>query len=443
VFCPDSAIVSSNASQLSLLPRNDEGNDFITSDPHGYIDSLAKQVELLGEADRLFICGDLVDRGPDSLKLVKLILQAQKAGKKIHCVRGNHEDMLLDVLKFSRFTHAMIDLLATDNIEKNYPIIKTCFPGLFDNASNHFGVLFVLSSFQREWKTLLSAYEYGVSPNTVLDDFRYQMSTVNSQTMNWEKQEIERYKIYWNSCCQIVVNGGKWLFSVSEEDCELLKTFIEGLPYVIRVDGEFDVVHAAPLSEEELAVVKGGVPFTEQQILYMTWARPPGMPNSNPMMDKGRSKYSLPVYIGHNSLRAADAINFECNLINLDAGTHFTGCTFFVNHTLGMLIRCGEILDTKYSEEYDEAFYALNVLMQREKLVSLGSPTSVAVEKSLPADMVFTGVIINVKPASTVQAIASHYCQQQRGSTLFQHLSLIKSAARPGQQGIDIFVSNI
>ena len=43
--------------------------------------------------------GDLFDRGPDSRKamdlLMKLEAQAEKAGGKVHCLAGNHEEMIL------------------------------------------------------------------------------------------------------------------------------------------------------------------------------------------------------------------------------------------------------------------------------------------------------------------------------------------------------------
>ncbi len=43
--------------------------------------------------DRLFSVGDLVDRGPESLKCLQLINEPW-----FHSVKGNHEDMLIDVV---------------------------------------------------------------------------------------------------------------------------------------------------------------------------------------------------------------------------------------------------------------------------------------------------------------------------------------------------------
>lgn len=48
------------------------------------------------EDDVLVIAGDAVDRGPKSLEVVKFIADSPN----VHCIRGNHEDMVIDMIKF-------------------------------------------------------------------------------------------------------------------------------------------------------------------------------------------------------------------------------------------------------------------------------------------------------------------------------------------------------
>lgn len=45
--------------------------------------------------DELFLLGDYVDRGPDSRGVLDFIFQLQTAGYSLHCLMGNHEEMLL------------------------------------------------------------------------------------------------------------------------------------------------------------------------------------------------------------------------------------------------------------------------------------------------------------------------------------------------------------
>lgn len=55
---------------LVRMPENTKGRDFAVSDVHGYYDHLSRLLDTVGfdeATDRLFIIGDLVDRGPKSL----------------------------------------------------------------------------------------------------------------------------------------------------------------------------------------------------------------------------------------------------------------------------------------------------------------------------------------------------------------------------------------
>jgi hypothetical protein len=53
----------------------------------------------IGKATNLVLCGDFIDRGPDSAKVMDLIIeleqQAARAGGRVHALLGNHEAMNL------------------------------------------------------------------------------------------------------------------------------------------------------------------------------------------------------------------------------------------------------------------------------------------------------------------------------------------------------------
>lgn len=46
--------------------------------------------------DELFLLGDYIDRGPDSQGVINFIWELEANGHKVICLRGNHEQMLLD-----------------------------------------------------------------------------------------------------------------------------------------------------------------------------------------------------------------------------------------------------------------------------------------------------------------------------------------------------------
>lgn len=73
-------------------PPNPSGRDFAVGDLHGNRDELMRSLAAVAfdrGSDRLFSAGDLIDRGPDSLGLLRLTRQSW-----FYAVRGNHEDLL-------------------------------------------------------------------------------------------------------------------------------------------------------------------------------------------------------------------------------------------------------------------------------------------------------------------------------------------------------------
>lgn len=76
------------------LPSNQKGRDFVVGDLHGCFDLLDRLLEAVRfdpTCDRLLSVGDLVDRGPDSLRCLSFL-----EAPWFHAVKGNHESMLLE-----------------------------------------------------------------------------------------------------------------------------------------------------------------------------------------------------------------------------------------------------------------------------------------------------------------------------------------------------------
>ncbi len=80
---------------------------FAISDIHGCSRTFNALLDKIAfsQADELFLLGDYIDRGPDSRGVIDTIFKLRESGYRIHCLRGNHEQMLLDVLEntYSRF----------------------------------------------------------------------------------------------------------------------------------------------------------------------------------------------------------------------------------------------------------------------------------------------------------------------------------------------------
>ena len=49
----------------------------------------------LSQSDELYLLGDYVDRGPDSKGVIDVIRDMRRKGYRVHCLRGNHEELVL------------------------------------------------------------------------------------------------------------------------------------------------------------------------------------------------------------------------------------------------------------------------------------------------------------------------------------------------------------
>ena len=82
---------------------------FVVGDVHGHAERLAALLRAAGLVDRrlrwsgadarLWLLGDLVDRGPDGVGAIDLVMRLQREGD-VHCLLGNHEAGLLGSLRF-------------------------------------------------------------------------------------------------------------------------------------------------------------------------------------------------------------------------------------------------------------------------------------------------------------------------------------------------------
>lgn len=79
---------------FKFFSRNTQGRDFVVGDIHGHFSTLEDMLTAVSfntEKDRIFSVGDLIDRGPESARVVEFLNYDW-----FHAIMGNHERMLLD-----------------------------------------------------------------------------------------------------------------------------------------------------------------------------------------------------------------------------------------------------------------------------------------------------------------------------------------------------------
>lgn len=79
--------------KVKYFYHNTVGLDYVIGDIHGCYDEVIKlldHAEFDKNVDRLFSVGDLIDRGPKSIDVIKLLSEPW-----FHAVRGNHDEMMI------------------------------------------------------------------------------------------------------------------------------------------------------------------------------------------------------------------------------------------------------------------------------------------------------------------------------------------------------------
>lgn len=84
-----------------FVPKNDKGRRLVIPDIHGCkktFEELLQKIQLTKD-DYLFLLGDYVNKGPDSIGVIDKIIELIEQGYNVFPLRGNHEQIWIDKIK--------------------------------------------------------------------------------------------------------------------------------------------------------------------------------------------------------------------------------------------------------------------------------------------------------------------------------------------------------
>lgn len=85
-----------------INPYSPPVSRYATTDLHGCLYTFRRLVEdelRLTLADELYLLGDYVNKGPDSRGVLDYLMYLQAAGYQVQCLRGNHDQALLEAAR--------------------------------------------------------------------------------------------------------------------------------------------------------------------------------------------------------------------------------------------------------------------------------------------------------------------------------------------------------
>ena len=227
---------------IKVLGHNEKGRDLVIGDVHGSLSALKTALAEMKvtENDRVFIVGDLVDRGEDSRGVLDFVMRHQN----IIPIRGNHEDLFLRFVK----TRTELENTADANLtEEKQDEAKIIFGNYMDNGGH--------------WTNDLSV------------------------------EELERYVNYIETLPYLITVHGNEDADDANPSEPVKKPFILGHASI-------------PFTDEELIERLDNQDFelTPEQILYLTWARLNPEPGNVAISNQYRGKESILAILGHTIL---------------------------------------------------------------------------------------------------------------------------------------------
>ena len=80
-----------------MTPFSRPPRHWVIGDVHGCADALQRLIGALPPDDRLVFCGDVINRGPQIERTMRMVWQLVLSGRAVW-LRGNHEQALLEAL---------------------------------------------------------------------------------------------------------------------------------------------------------------------------------------------------------------------------------------------------------------------------------------------------------------------------------------------------------
>ena len=104
-----------------------ENKIIVFGDIHGHFKAAERAIRLANEekATAVFL-GDYIDRGPNSIKTLEILLDAKKLNSDWFFLRGNHDQMLLDLILGKQLPNMEFDVFSgrTSNSEASKVFLK-------------------------------------------------------------------------------------------------------------------------------------------------------------------------------------------------------------------------------------------------------------------------------------------------------------------------------
>jgi len=364
--------MSTTRADIQVVQENTVGGrDFVIGDIHGRPDLLQQVLDKLGANDRLFMVGDLIDKGPDSLGVIQLV-NDPKYKDKVFVIRGNHEQLCLDAIKsLELFT---VLLAGADISETITNLQKLCsIVAGFAKTGDKDRRTFVETILGRP---LVPGQDSDEALLRITKDLHSHIRNAGSWMTDLYLRELAEQKIQ----VSVVGNGEakearKETVYPKSSRIKDLREYLGSLPVLLLKTGKdpFVLAHAeVPITDQEMfaRVERKDLTLPPEQIDYSMWARLKSLLHRILHI---RGPNAIPAVVGHSPAINLEepAVRVESNTINDDVGSYLLDNVMMVDMTAGT----AELLHPTPHPEFIKNRDQITAHLQKQKLRGLNLMT--------------------------------------------------------------------
>ncbi len=291
----------------------------LVGDIHGCLDQFQELFQKLPDNAVICLVGDLIDRGPNSVDLIRYIQQLNETTPgKVIAVRGNHEENVLALFRVLRKYNSELT-------QADWDYYRAFYTDLIINGA--------------EWILTDTVVSQEIS--------QLRLASLSDSTIPFGEQVkgiLKRKFLDFDNVFRRFKDN-----TVIIPEWRMMYRFLNSLPYVVCVGdpgvynpNHFIFAHAdLPFSDDELAISLSHGPH------YLNDAAKECILNERNHFSQKRTALSTRFYCGHNVTYcyssaikplSAEPVRDELNTINLDSGAYTRGsklCGYLlaVNHT--------------------------------------------------------------------------------------------------------------
>ncbi|WMJ74151.1 metallophosphoesterase [Cytophagaceae bacterium ABcell3] len=209
--------------------------NFAISDIHGCNKSFLALLKKLNlrKGDTLYLLGDLINKGPDSIGVLNTVLELIRNKIDVKPLKGNHEQMLIDVIrigqpKINPFVRKMLNLEKESAIPEHLLEWISQWPYFYENdhfVFVHAGLNFEIENVFDDLKSMVYIRDNTIMPEKI--DHRRLIHGHTPQTVLSTQKQIDNMKPAINIDGGCVMYRSKKLAHLMALDLDFLHLIVQ------------------------------------------------------------------------------------------------------------------------------------------------------------------------------------------------------------------------